>query len=483
MKLLGLRICDHDSNFTYFDGQKIRYLKTERKYQIKHHGVNDLYLWEDIIKEEWNVTSKDLDEVAIVFDPWHYGLSVRKDDFFPAIDYKDFPAHCPVTRVNHHYAHHLSCWPLLDNPHKYNGFAIDGWGDWDKVWTVFKNHSIEEVGSLSRYGSIGNEYALTSNHFDISAANIHDLAGKVMGMQSYGEIDYDFLEFLQKFDITDIKNIFDVHYYYGVKQHKLNWLRTIHEHVGNILLNFLSKKFMPEEVFCYTGGVALNVCWNTKLRNKFKNIVIPPHASDEGLSLGAIEYLRMKHNLPIFKINNFPFCQSDEEPIDYPNKKTNVKVAELLKSQKIVAWYQGKGEIGPRALGNRSILADPRDKDMKDRVNKIKKREQYRPFGCSTINKSFEESYYMLYTQSIDENKYPAICHIDKTCRHHTTNNNKILENLMTEYQKISNNDVLLNTSLNINGKPLVSNFNDCFNFFQNEPIDAFVFGNKLYIK
>ena len=134
--------------------------------------------------------------------------------------------------------------------------------------------------------------------------------------------------------------------------------------------------------------------WNAALKKKFKNLYIPPHTNDEGLSLGAIEYLRRKHNLRKFILPNYPFCQSDEAPPTGPSADTISKVAELLKKQKIIGWYQGNGELGPRALGNRSILADPRDKNMRDKVNEIKRRQFYRPFGCSTINSNFNESNY-----------------------------------------------------------------------------------------
>jgi carbamoyltransferase len=123
MKLLGIRICEHDSNFSYFDGSKVSYLKTERKYQIKHHGVQDLHIWKDIIYEEWGIRTKDLNEIAIVFDPWHHNLNTRDESFFPS-KHIDFPVDCKTTRVNHHYAHHLSCWPLIKN-----GICIDVFGD------------------------------------------------------------------------------------------------------------------------------------------------------------------------------------------------------------------------------------------------------------------------------------------------------------------------------------------------------------------
>lgn len=482
MKLLGLRVCDHDSNISYFDGEKVQYLKTERKFKDKHHGIKDLNIWKDIIYEQWGILEKDLDEIAIVFDPWQYGLHTRDDAFFPEIELKDF-ATCKVTRVNHHYAHHLSCWPLVKDPHKLNGFSIDGWGDFDQVWTVFKDNKIQQKGSLACIGSIGNLYGLSGNWFDIKAHQIHDLPGKVMGLQSFGNLDTEFYEFLHRFDFYNIKNIFDVNYYSDKPEKKLDWLRTVHLYINKLLIDFMSKHFNKNKTFCYTGGVALNVCWNTEIKKIFNNIIIPPHTGDEGLSLGALEYLRIKHNLPYFKIDNFPYCQSDDSPTNHPSNKLIVKVSELLKKQKVVGWYQGNGEIGPRALGNRSILADPRDSEMKERVNDIKQREYFRPFGCSTLDNSFSKSEHMLYTDPIDKNKYPSITHIDNTCRHHTVNNNFIFESLLKQFNQITECKTLLNTSLNINGKPLASDFDDAFTLFKNSSLDVLVYGNELYEK
>ena len=147
VKLLGLRVGEHDSNLSYFDGKKVHYIKYERKYQIKHYGLEPINQWEGILEEHFNIRSKDLDEVALVFDPWMYGFDTRNESFFPNIPYNNFPSNCNVTRINHHYAHHLSCWPLVKNPKKYRGICIDGFGDHDNSWTVFDIDRITHLGS------------------------------------------------------------------------------------------------------------------------------------------------------------------------------------------------------------------------------------------------------------------------------------------------------------------------------------------------
>lgn len=478
VKLLGLRVGEHDSNLSYFDGEKVRYIKYERKYQIKHYGHEPINQWEKILEEEWGINSKDLNEVAVVFDPWMYGFDTTNESFFPSISYNNFPASCPVIRVNHHYAHHLSCWPIINNPKKYKGICIDGFGDYDKSWTVFDKDKIIKEGSGFKNGSIGVGMASLGKFFNIEGHDL-DIAGKIMSYQSFGKVDLDYLTYLSQYGMEDINQIFNPIYYNYKWKHKINWLKTIHDHLGNVLLDYFTQHFKREEVFLYTGGVALNVCWNTKLREYFKNMIIPPHTSDEGLSLGALEFLRIKHNLPIFNLDNFPFCQNDESPNNLPNQKLIEKTADLLKKQKIIGWYQGNGEIGPRALGHRSILADARDKEMKDKVNLIKKRESYRPFGCSTIDEEFSKSEYMLFADSLKTNKYPAITHIDNTCRHQK---NGPLKELLKQFRKVTGCGTILNTSLNIAGKPLASSKIDAINILENSKLDGLVYGNELYL-
>ncbi len=475
-----MRVCEHDSSFSYFDGSRVRYLKTERKFQQKHHGINNLTDWENIIYEEWGIISSDLDEIAIVLDPWRYDLSIREDGFFPSINFNQLGASCKVTRVNHHYAHHLSCWPIIKDPHKYSGFSLDGYGDHDVAWTVFKDQRAVDRGSKISHGSIGLSMSFLGAVFELEGDGL-DVAGKIMSLQSYGNMDQEFYKFLQQYGMGDIDHIFLPTYYVHQWDKKLDWLHTVHEYVGDLLIDFFKMYFDEDETILYTGGVALNVTWNTKLKRKF-NIVIPPHTNDEGLSLGALEFLRLKHNLDHFTLNNFPFCQSDQAPMSTPTQVTINKTVELLKQQKIVGWYQGHGEMGPRALGHRSILADPRNKDMRDKVNLIKRREGFRPFGCSTIDENFSNSPYMLYAEKIDTESYPAVSHIDGTCRHQFVKSGHLLK-LLQQFKTDTNCGTLLNTSLNINGKPLASYTANAHEIFNNSQLDAIVIGDEIIQK
>ena len=488
-KLLGIRICEHDSNISYFDGETVRYYKSERNKQIKHHGYNNLWGWKHDIEKLWNMSVNDIDEIAIVFDPWQHKLPLDNEEFYPAIEYKYFPSHCKVYRVNHHLAHALSCWPIQKSRPEYE-IIIDGVGDYNNTWTVIKNDKVIKRGYKTLHGSLGDEMCKAGEWLNIVCDNLFDVAGKLMALQAHGEL-LPFMKYKLHHDMYSIDKLFDRQNFFDyigdelvAHLKPLDWARTIHDKVSDILIEFfedITDKNYDASI-SYSGGVAQNVIWNTALKNKFPNLVIPPHCNDEGLSLGALEYLRVKNNLPPFSINNFPFCQSDESPSSTPSKETIERTAQLLQQGKVVGWYQGHGEIGPRALGHRSILMNPEIPNAREIVNKIKKRENYRPFGASIL-KDFQKKYfntdidnpYMQYIGYSD--KYKSITHIDGSCRYQTVDGKTIFHRLLQEFYELTGCPILLNTSLNINGKPILGTAQ----YVKELGLDAMVIGNNIY--
>jgi len=497
-KLIGLRLCDHDSNISYFDGQKVHYLKSERLYNIKHHAYDNLWEWQKDFNKIFNVDLKEIDEIAIVLDTWRHKLPLDNEEFYPANEYEYLPFNKKVYRLNHHLAHALSCFPLQNKRPEYE-IIIDGFGDENNAWTVIKNDKILKRGYLETNGSLGRSMLRAGRFCNIKSEHAIDLAGKLMGLQSYGKINYDFRKKLSS-NIYSIENLFDFNNYIDFKNNQtlayltpLDWIRTVHDKVSDILLSFFEEVTDGnyDAEISYSGGVAQNVIWNTALKNKFKNLIIPPHCTDEGLSLGALEYLRIKNNLPRFELDNFPYIQSDESPEDNPSIETIIETAEHLKNNKIVAWYQNNGEIGARALGNRSLLLNPLIEDGKNIINKIKKRETYRPFGASILKEYVKEYFnteinnpYMLYVGKTSKDNLKCITHVDGTCRFQSVNkNNKTYYSLIEQFYKITKCPLLLNTSFNINGKPIMSNIKDAKDFFNNSDIDVLVVGNKIYKK
>jgi carbamoyltransferase len=165
--------------------------------------------------------------------------------------------------------------------------------------------------------------------------------------------------------------------------------------------------------------------------------------------------------------------------------------AQRLAKGKVIGWFQGRMEFGPRALGGRSILADPRNPEMRDRINAmVKKREAFRPFAPAILEdktkKYFDLSHsspFMLETcQVVSEESLPAITHVDKSARVQTVNekDNPCFAGLLAEFEKLTGCPILLNTSFNVRGEPIVCTPADAFLCFVNTDIDCLVLGNTI---
>ena len=499
MKLLALSQDCHDSNFSYFDGHTVKYFKSERFEQEKHHSYDNAQQWKSVILEQFGVDFEDLDEIAVVVTPSCSGLPTS-EEFFPSINYNEYlNASCPVQRVRHHYAHSLSDWVIAEEIDV--SIVIDGLGDEDTTSAVFKNDEMVWSMGKEKNGSIGFSLSDLAVGFGIDVNKDHitqllDSPGKLMGIQSYGNLDESFYDELIEYEVEDLSDIFDFNKWVQHKGSRLlaehttiDWVRTLHEAMGDILVKLFSRHANKNDRISYTGGVAQNVIWNTKLKEHFPNLIIPPHCGDEGLSLGALEFLRKKHNLPKFKLENFPYSQNDTKPKTDVTIKTIKETAKLLAEGKTVGWYQGNGEIGPRALGNRSILMNPNIPNAKEIINRIKHRENYRPFGASILEEYKDEYFdslpdnpYMLYVGMVKENVgLDCITHVDNTCRAQTVGEEpKHFRMLLEEFYKLTGCPILLNTSLNVAGKPIAGNPNHLTNLCSDQGLDYIVIGNII---
>jgi len=217
----------------------------------------------------------------------------------------------------------------------------------------------------------------------------------------------------------------------------------------------------------YGGGVALNCLANRKLGIYFDNVWIMPNPGDAGSSLGAaaLEYGK--------KINWKNAFLGYDIPGEYPVKE----ILDELQTNKIVGVANGRAEFGPRALGNRSLLADPRGDDIKDKVNDIKRRQHFRPFAPVILQehaeryfdmpKGFEKSPYMqAVAHCKNPEKFPAIIHHDGTSRVQTVpDNGSGIRRLLEGWLSLTHCPMLLNTSLNIRGEPIVNDLNDAKRF------------------
>ena len=293
-------------------------------------------------------------------------------------------------------------------------------------------------------------------------------------------------------------------------------LQKCFENIVFSILNKLYKDFNIENL-CLAGGCALNSKFNglIKKNTKFKNIFIQPNAGDAGGSMGSALYLlkNNKKNNNKFLLNEINKCylgseySNDYIEINLINKndklrKFNVKqlddlslyasVAQKISSNQIVGWFKGRCEWGPRALGNRSILADARNPKIKDILNtKIKIRETFRPFAPAVLEE-FSDRYFELNYSSpfmlnvvkarqLAKNQVPSVIHVDNTCRVQTVsvNDNYHFYNLIKEFNKITGVPIVLNTSFNEN-EPIVLTPDHAFNCFERTGMDCLVLENWI---
>jgi carbamoyltransferase len=266
------------------------------------------------------------------------------------------------------------------------------------------------------------------------------------------------------------------------------------------------------EALCMAGGVALNSTFNGKVlpQTPFKNIFIQPAANDAGTALGVAYYI-------YHQVLGMPRCFVMDRAYTGPRftngavesalQRHNIsyethefdemtrRVAQLLAEGKVVGWFQGRMEWGPRALGNRSILADPRRNDMKDILNaRVKHREKFRPFAPSILMESvgdyFDQTYpdpFMLKVYNVLEHKrkeIPAVTHVDGTGRLQTVekDQNPLYWQLIKEFEGLTGVPVLLNTSFNEN-EPIVCQPEEAIECFLRTKMDALAIGNYLVRK
>ena len=269
---------------------------------------------------------------------------------------------------------------------------------------------------------------------------------------------------------------------------------------------------------CLGGGVALNGVANKRIIDDgpFENVHIPPSPGDAGSAVGCAQYLYYSelNNKRILKSNQNDMVRenvyvgpsfTDEKIRKFlDNNKIKYEIltddsllqttANLISEGNVVGWFQGKMEWGPRALGNRSILADPRDAKMKDILNeKIKHRESFRPFAPSILEEYAKEYFeiettspYMLLVAKVKKpEKIPAVTHVDGTGRVQTVSrlSNQLYYDLISQFHKITDIPVIVNTSMNVRGEPIVNTPEQAYNMIVKTDMDCIVMGKNLILK
>ncbi len=299
-----------------------------------------------------------------------------------------------------------------------------------------------------------------------------------------------------------------------ILQHHKNIAAALQDRLEEIVIYQLKvlKKKTKSDYLCISGGVGLNCSLNGKIVEKklFKEIFVQPASGDSGVAYGTCLYSHLKNNKKIsFKKNhNFYLgSRSTKKEIIKILKKNNIKfkdhknnifkiTASLINEGKIIGWFQGPSEFGPRALGNRSIICKPFPEKMRDHLNKnVKFREYFRPFAPAVLEENLfdyfeikQKSPHMLIACKVKKNKknlIPAVVHVDDSCRVQSVSKKDNLKfwNLLNHFKNQSGVPILLNTSFNIKGQPIVNNPLDALKCFKKYNIDFLILDTLLVTK
>ncbi len=404
--------------------------------------------------------------------------------------------------------------------------VIDGNGDQNIACSLFtaETNNVKKVHKNKYKGSLGDFYGEITKWCGFS--EIGGEQWKVMGMAPSGKLN----ELL----LADLKNWFSIEH---INIKKNNCEQVIKQKIVSGVFSRIPKAdiaftcqffyetlvielinniytIYPHSNLILSGGCALNSVANGKIHKHtpYKNVFVSSAPADDGCAVGAALLNFKKHNplktIPQLQVNPYlGFAIADEEIehflsySGYTCKKLSYeeiykKTAQYLYNGFIVAWAQGNAEFGPRALGNRSIIANPCLPGMKDKINStVKFREEFRPFAPSILEEQGEEYFedyiatpYMERVLQIKEDKrhlIPAVTHINGSGRLQTVTKegNFHFYNLITEFYKLSNIPMVLNTSLNTMGKPIVSSVSDIASVFATSGIDVMVINNYLILK
>ena len=348
--------------------------------------------------------------------------------------------------------------------------------------------------------------------------------GKIMGLVSYGKPREEWLNHFIEFYKSDpdgkdgdfelkIKslgekiniNFDDKNELEGETEYDL--VATSQKAFEECFLEVAVKYFAqyPDLPVCITGGCGLNILLNTRVKDEFnKKVFVGPNPSDCGIAVGhMLKYLKPKEpidltyaGVPILDKNILAekllelahvrkLMPKNNEYHAFEQWDPSILLEDLI-SGKIIGVVKGNSEHGPRALGNRSIICNPSFPEMKNILNaKVKNREWYRPFApvvrLEDVSKYFElneDARWMSFSPKVREEwreKLSSITHVDNTARVQTVTReqNEFLYNLITEFEKKSGFGVILNTSFNINGKPILSTYKDAIHIFNNTQLDC----------
>jgi carbamoyltransferase len=430
--------------------------------------------------------------------------------------------------VDHHLAHALSAYA-------YSGFddaavvVMDGRGAWEAT-SIWHGHAgrLDHILTLNWPDSLGLFYAQFTGFLGF-VPNSDEW--KVMGLAPYGQPGIDLSSYINPNDApyrVFTKNLIGDSLGYSHFVSRLGPPRSAESEISDRHKNIafavqdacesammsvvkLALEKTKSRNLCLAGGVALNSKANGKIvaSGLIENIFVQPAASDDGVALGAalapcldgngrLPSKPMRHG---YWGTSFDFDAIEKSLLTYKIRYTQLSdpaaaAAQLLSAGKILGWFQGRMEFGPRALGSRSILADPRDPEMNSKVNNaVKFREWWRPFAPSVKKEAAPEylesaydSPFMILTAQVRPEKrgiIPSVTHVDGSARPQTVEReiNPLYYRLIDEFGKITGVPVIMNTSFNLRGEAIVHTPTDALRTFFSSGMDALVIGSFLVEK
>ena len=506
IKIFAVALNQHDHN-TY-DGvwHNERSRHTRFKHNLPYHAeayghqfnTGDTRLIEEFAKEYF----KKPREGVLSFSMTVGGLKPIKEELFNTIlkgheeilDFKpknlwDYYYKDNIYYIDHHQAH--ATYALIQSGFNESDIlAIDGIGYNFRCIFIDKNNQIKDLSNELPIGWLWNHMSKLTGFGSLGAS-------KLMGLVGYGKFSqyyYDVFETILAGEITE-------------KKQPMHGLIKVEEY-GKPDLAFTLQKFTIDKIkeyiyplktcdyLCVSGGVAYNGYMNEEFTKHYEQIFVPPAVGDEGQSIGVYQHA-------FYMLNKMKVSVNDWGGKEYPyrggSRDWNYKeIAQEIADGKIVGWFKGRSESGNRALGQRSIFADPRRKDIKDVINQtIKMREDFRPFAPVVMEDHYENwfdtiggpSPYMSRIVKVNEDKksiVPGITHIDGTARIQTvhTAGAGMLDtyNLIDQFYKITGVPMLLNTSFNCR-EPIVETPEDAIRTFEKTALDILVINDRIIRK
>lgn len=469
---------------------------------------------------------------------WYFNWAVKNYDILNKLK-KKFP-NVKINLIDHHLSHAASV--FYNSGFQDSGILVmDGQGEYSTISLYeFKNNNFNLISKSEWPNSLGILYLEATKILGFGMGDEY----KVMGMSAYGKKNLIeiFNEFI-KIDENGVVNFCEnpylaFSYLKGTGHRVINFKEKIRELVpevkngellqahydfaktiqsftektGVLLAKILKTKISSKNL-CISGGVALNGLMNNKIVNLniFKDVFVYPASGDDGTSVGAAQYTvsKIKNNIINKKVSTcFYGFENSKDEIDLFVKNLNDKniniiqpnnvfhfLAKKIFENKVVAVFNGKSEFGPRALGARSIIANPTDPKIKEILNeKVKLREPFRPFAPICLEEEIKnyfdlnvESNFMLFICDTLQDKkdlIPGVVHEDGTARVQSVNKeNYFFYNLLLEFKKISNIPMLINTSFNVGGEVIVNDIDDAFKSFNFMDIDFLVADKYVFEK